>query len=379
MLRVGIVAGEISGDLLGAGLITALKKYYPDAEFVGIAGPKMIEAGCQSRYPMERLSVMGLVEVLGRYFELRRMRSDLIAYFISHPPDIFIGIDAPEFNLDLELQLKKNNIRTVHYVSPSVWAWRRRRLKKIKRAVDLMLTLFPFEADFYKKQNIPVHFVGHPLADMIPLEPNCLQARESLGIDETAQVVALLPGSRMTELKKLSSCFIQAALQCQHQIPSLVFVAPFATEKTRLFFETILQEQASSLNIKLIDGRSREVMTAANVVLLASGTATLEALLLKKPMVVAYRVSEFTYQILRHMVKVDYLSLPNLLSGEKIVPEFIQAEATADNLSQSLLTYLTNSDNTKVLSNRFTDIHNSLSQDSNNSAALAVQSLLESK
>jgi len=379
MLRIGIVAGEISGDLLGAGLIKALKERYPDAEFIGIAGPKMIEAGCQSRYPMERLSVMGLFEVLGRYFELRRMRKELISYFISHPPDVFIGIDAPEFNLDLELQLKKNNIRTVHYVSPSVWAWRRRRLKKIKSAVDLMLTLFPFEADFYEKQNIPVRFVGHPLADMIPLEPDCMQARESLGIEKNAQVVALLPGSRMTELKQLSARFIQTALQCQEQMPSLVFVAPFATEKTRKFFSETMQGITPDLNIRLIDGHSREVMTAANVILLASGTATLEALLLKKPMVVAYRVSEITYQILRHMVKIKHLSLPNLLSGEELVPEFIQADATVENLSHKLLEFFQDSEKLRHLSHRFLDIHKSLLQDSNNNAASAVQALLDSK
>jgi lipid-A-disaccharide synthase len=376
MRRIGIVAGETSGDLLGSGLIRALSERYPDAVFEGIAGPRMQEAGARSLYPMERLSVMGLFEVLGRYRELARMRRDLIRHFCDNPPDVFIGVDAPDFNHVIETQLKARDIRTVHYVSPSVWAWRRYRLRKLKRSVDLMLTLFPFEARFYEEHDIPVRFVGHPLADMIPLQPDIQAARQALGLAADDRVLAILPGSRVSEVSRLADDFVRAAQRCVDRLPGLKLLVPLVNEKTRGVFVTALQRRAPDLPMIIIDGRSREVMTAADVVLLASGTAALEAMLLKKPMVVAYRLSPLTYQLARFLVKVDVFSLPNLLAGTKVVPEIIQHDVTPENLSAAVLEYFDSPQDSAALRRRFTEIHQTLQQDASVSAAQAIQELL---
>lgn len=288
-MRIGIVAGEASGDLLGAGLIRAIKQRLPDAVIEGIAGPAMIAQGCTALFPAEKLAVMGFVEVLGRYRELHGIRTQLIRHFLDNPPDVFIGIDAPDFNLGLERVLKEAGIPTVHYVSPSVWAWRQWRLRKIALSTDLMLTLFPFEAAFYEAYHVPVRFVGHPLAEMIPDVPDLQAARIKLGLPVLGDIVALLPGSRMSEVNALGLTFIHAAQWCAQHRPGVHFLAPLATADTRELFEQLVKTHAPMLSITIIAGRSREVMAAADVVLLASGTATLEALLLKRPMVVAYR------------------------------------------------------------------------------------------
>ena len=376
MLRIGIVAGEASGDLLGGGLIHAIRERHPDAVFEGIAGPRMQEEGARSLYPLERLSVMGLFEVLGRYRELSRMRRDLIRHFSENPPDVFIGIDAPDFNHVIETQLKAKGIKTVHYVSPSVWAWRRYRLRKLKRAVDLMLTLFPFEARFYEEHAIPVRFVGHPLADMIPLQPDVHAARRAFGLEHDDEVLAILPGSRVSEVSRLAADFIQAAQRCVEQRPGLKLLVPLVNERTRAIFETAVRRQAPDLPVTIVDGRSREVMTAADVVLLASGTAALEAMLLKKPMVVAYRLSALSYPLARLLVKVDVYSLPNLLAGEKLVPEIIQHDVTAERLSASVLDYFDNPQHAVALQQRFTEIHKTLQQNASASAAQAILELI---
>jgi lipid-A-disaccharide synthase len=377
MLRIGIVVGEVSGDLLAAGLIKAIQEHHPDAVFEGIAGPRMLELGAKSLYPMERLSVMGLFEVLGRYRELSRVRRSLIQHFIDNPPDVFIGVDAPDFNHVIEAQLKAHKIKTVHYVSPSVWAWRRYRLRKIKQAVDLMLTLFPFEAQFYQQQGIPVRFVGHPLADIIPMVPDQLQARRDLMLSEEGEILAILPGSRVSEVSRLADSFVQAGARCLQQRPGLRLLVPLVNEQTRLLFVQAIRRNAPDLPITLVDGRSRDVMAAADVVLLASGTAALEAMLLKKPMVVAYRLSALSYPLARLLVKVDSVSLPNLLAGEKLVPELIQSQAGPEQLSTAVLDYLQHPGHCADLQQRFSFIHESLRQDASHSAATAILELLQ--
>ena len=376
MLRVGLVAGEASGDLLGAGLIQAIRARIPDAVFEGIAGPYMIEQGCNAIYPAERLAVMGIVEVLGHYFQLRSIRSRLLQRFINDPPDIFIGIDSPDFNLGLETRLKAAGIPTVHYVSPSVWAWREYRIRKIRKAVDLMLTLFPFEEKFYMNHQIPVRFVGHPLADVISLENNSAEARNRLGLPANKTVIALLPGSRLTELQQLGGLFVETAKWCHERHSGLHFVAPFVNDKTRSLFEQILARHSPGIEITLVDGKSREVMAAADVVILASGTATLEALLLKRPMVVAYRLAPLSYHIAMRLLKINQYSLPNLLAGKELVPEFIQDRATPENLGSAVLRFLDNPSSVSVLTQQFDHIHRDLRRGANDNAADGVLALI---
>ena len=327
-MRIGIIAGEASGDILASGLMRAILEQYPETQFEGIAGPLMIEAGCKAIYPAEKLSVMGLVEVLAHYRELSGIRKELIRHFIDNPPDVFIGIDAPDFNLGVEAALKEAGIGTIHYVSPSVWAWRQYRLGKISRAVDLILTLFPFEARFYENHNISVKYVGHTLADEIDLDIDLGDARKNLNLEVQTghSVIAVLPGSRMSEVTRLSRPFIETLLQCLKGHPDLLFTIPFVNQKTRRIFEQELNQQTikdpvARSHFILFDGRSREVMAAANAVLLASGTAALEAMLLKKPMLVAYKLAPLTYWIAKRLLQVPYYSLPNLLAGEYLVEE----------------------------------------------------------
>ncbi len=376
-MRIAIVAGETSGDLLGGALIEAIKTQVPEAEFVGIAGPRMIAAGCQAWYPAEKLAVMGLVEVLAHLPEILSIRRRFRQRLLADPPDLFIGIDAPDFNLALEEKLHRNGIKTVHYVSPSIWAWRPERVVQIGRAVDLMLTLFPFEASFYEQHNVPVKFVGHPLANMIDLEIDQSVARQALGFTPDDTVIALLPGSRRSELKYLTDTFLETAAWCHQRQPELRFVVPLANAKRRAQFEQGVARLDYDLPIMLLDGQSHQAMGAADVVLTASGTATLEALLLKRPMVVAYRLSRFTYHWMLRKLKVKHYSLPNHLTPEPMVPELIQDDATPEKLGQALLRYLQDDQAASELKQAFTQVHQQLRCDASVEAAKAVLGLLK--
>jgi lipid-A-disaccharide synthase len=376
-LRIGIVAGEPSGDLLGAGLLQALRKSHPNIQAEGVAGSQMQAAGCVSLFPIESISVMGLAEVIRHIPTILYTRHQLTKHFLQNPPDVFIGIDAPDFNLTLEEKLKQAGIPTVHYVSPSVWAWRRGRLKKIKRPVDLMLTLLPFEKRFYDEAHIAAKFVGHPLADSIALENDRTVARHAFGLDENATIIALLPGSRTNEIHYLAELFIRTAIQCQRKYPNLIFIAPMVNRERREQFTAIWQRLAPQLSIQVVEGQAQQAMAAANVILLASGTATLEALLVKRPMVVAYRLSPLSYFIARYLVNVSRVALPNLLTDNvDLVPEFIQQNATVENLSAALLNYLENPQLQNNLYEEFTRIHNVLRRDANQQAAAAVLELV---
>lgn len=377
--HIAIVAGEMSGDLLGAGLIRALRRRYPGATFSGIGGPLMLEEKFQSRFPMERLAVMGLVEVLGRLFELLKIRKSLREHYCANPPAVFIGIDAPDFNLDLELSLKAQGIPTVHYVSPSVWAWRPERVFKIKKAVDKVLCLFPFEPDFYQKAEVPARFVGHPLGDKIPLVTDQRAARRALQLPEHGMIVALLPGSRGSEVKYLAEPFIRAARLCLAKLPDLQFVVPMVNDARHAQFEAVLNRIDPDLPVRLVSGRSREVMAAADAVLLASGTATLEAMLLKRPMVVGYRMAWLTEKILRPKIKLDYFSLPNLLAGKALVPELLQEDCTAEKLSAALLAWLEHPERITALHAAFTAIHHTLRENSDEQAAAAIAELIDAR
>lgn len=359
-LRIGIVVGETSGDLLAADLCKELKRRQIPFSVSGIAGPELQQQGVRSLFPMERLSVMGLGEILKQLPQLLRCRREITEYFIAHPPDVFIGVDAPEFNLDLEKKLKKHGIPTLHYVSPSVWAWRRWRLKKIAKAVDLMLCLFPFEKCFYEEHDIPVQFVGHPSADEIPCTIDSLAARKTLGLPESSAIIAILPGSRRNEINYLGELFLKTAQRCYQQNPKLVFVVAMVNREREQQFLQLAKQITPDLPLRLVRGQSRQVMAAANVVLLASGTATLEAMLLKKPMVVAYRMSKLSYWMAKLLIKVDYIALPNLLAKKLMVPEFIQEKANVDNLSQALLYYLNNTDIVSKLEKEFLVLHQQL-------------------
>lgn len=369
-IRVALVAGEASGDILGSGLMQAIKQRYPDAEFIGVGGARMEAEGLKSYFPMERLAVMGLVEVLGRLFELLGRRRQLARDLIAAQPDVFIGIDAPDFNLGLELKLRRAGIKAVHYVSPSVWAWRQKRVLKIREACDLMLTLFPFEAQFYDEHQVPVRFVGHPLADAIPQQADRAAAREALDLPQDEPVVALMPGSRGGEVARLGELFLEAAIRLRALRPGVRFLLPCATPERREQLEQMLAGR--DLPLTLLNGRSHEALAACDAVLIASGTATLEALLYKRPMVVAYRVAPLTYRILKRLVKSPYISLPNLLAGRLLVPELIQDAATPEALAQTVAPLI---DGGQVQTEGFDVIHRALRRDASQSAADAVLKL----
>lgn len=375
-MRIGLVVGEASGDLLAANLMRAIRQRHPEAQFEGVAGPEMIAEGCHALFPAERLSVMGFSEVLGRLGELLRIRKQLYTRFVNTPPDVFIGVDAPDFNLALERKLKAAGIPTIHYVSPSVWAWRQYRVKKIARSIDMMLTLFPFEADFYREHQVPVHFVGHPLADMIPLQCDSAPARQALGLAPEGRVVALLPGSRVSEVARLAPVFLETARRCTEAVPGLRFVVPMVNEQTEQVLRCAQAAICPALPLTVIRGRSREVMAAADVILLASGTAALEAMLLKRPMVVSYRVSAFTAFLARRLLKVPYVSLPNLLARQPLIKELLQEDAVAEKLAPALLELLQNPVLSGQLQQAFTDIHLALRQDAGSRAAEAVLELV---
>lgn len=372
-LCVALVAGEASGDILGSGLMRALRERHPDIRFIGVGGPLMEAEGLQSYFPMERLAVMGLVEVLGRLRELLKRRKLLIQTLIDEKPDVFIGIDAPDFTLNIELKLRQAGIKTVHYVSPSVWAWRQKRVLKIREACDLMLALFPFEARFYEEHGVPVRFVGHPLANTIPLQADRAAARARLGLPADGQVVALMPGSRGGEVGKLGALFLDTAQRLLVERPGLRFVLPCASAARREQIEQMLQGR-EPLPLTLLDGASHEALAACDAVLIASGTATLEALLYKRPMVVAYRVAGLTYRILKRLVKSPYISLPNLLAGRLLVPELIQDAATPQALAATLSPLL---DDGSQQVEFFDAIHRALRQDASAQAAEAVLQLVE--
>ena len=358
--------------MLASGLIEALRARVPGARFEGIAGPRMLAAGCETLYPMERLSVMGLFEVFGRYLELIPVRRQLARRFTENPPDAFIGVDAPDFNLSLELALRGAGVKTVHFVSPSVWAWRRYRLNKIARAVDMMLALFPFEPPIYDAHSIPVRFVGHPLADEIAMWTSRDAARARLSLDPGARIVALLPGSRVSELRRLAEPLARTARWVHQRRPEVRFVAPLVDGATRDFFSRALAEHAPDIRCDLLVGASRDAMAASDVILLASGTATLEALLLKRPMVITYRTMHLTWILGRAMLHVDHVGLPNLLAGARLVPELLQDDATPERLGPALLDRLDHPGRQRHVLEEFDRIHRALRNDAYTKAAEAV-------
>ncbi|MBU6949922.1 lipid-A-disaccharide synthase [Hahella sp. HN01] len=375
-IRIGIVAGEASGDLLGAGLMQELKALYPQATFEGIGGERMLKEGFNTFFQMERLSIMGLVEVLGRLPELLAMRRRIVEHFTANPPDLFLGIDSPDFTIGIELKLRQAGIKTAHYVSPSVWAWRQNRVFKIAKAVDLMLTLLPFEARFYREHNVPVKFVGHPLAEIIPLHPDKVAMRHELGTDASGEVVAVLPGSRGGEVSRLGPTFIETIAWLHQRRPDIRFLIPAANQARRAQIEQQLQSHGGRLPVTLIDQHSRECMMAADAILLASGTATLEAMLVKRPMVVAYKLATLSYWIMRRLLKAKYISLPNLLADRALVPELIQHDATPSKLGGALLKEL-DVERRRSLEGEFEGLHKLIRQNASVVAAQAIAELIE--
>lgn len=373
-LRVGIVVGELSGDTLGEGFMKAIQAQYPNAEFVGIGGPKMKALGCESLFEMEELAVMGLVEVLGRLPRLLKVKAELVKYFTSNPPDVFIGIDAPDFNLRLELDLKNAGIKTVHYVSPSVWAWRPKRIFKIDKATDLVLAFLPFEKAFYDKYNVACEFVGHTLADAIPLEPNQAQARELLGLEQDKRWLAVLPGSRGGEMKLIAQPFIETCQRIHQKYPDIGFVVAAVNETRKQQFTEIWKATAPELDFVIVQDTARNVITAADSVLLASGTVALECMLLKRPMVVGYKVNKLTGYIVKKLAITEFVSLPNILAGEEIVKEHILEECHPDFLFPSVDAMLSR-DNTDLIE-RFTEMHHWIRKDADKQAANQVLKLI---
>ncbi len=378
-MQIAIVAGELSGDLLGAGLMAVLKINYPQARFTGIGGPEMLAQGFKTVVPLERLAVMGLVEVLRHLPELLSIRRQLYQRLLADPPAVFIGIDAPDFNLSLERRLRASKIPTVHYVSPSVWAWRPWRVRKIARAVNLMLTLLPFEADFYRDHQVAVRYVGHPLADMIPFHNDGAAARLALGLTlaADARIVAVLPGSRSGEVNRLGPLLLDTVVWLHRQRPELHFLMPAATPALSRLLATLIAERAPGLPLTLIQGQSRTVMAASDVALLASGTATLEAMLLKRPMVAAYRVAPLTAWIARRLVTIPHFALPNLLAGRTLIPEFMQEAATVANLGPAVLRWLDDAAACEQLIVEFDALHRQLRRNASAQAAAAIAALLE--
>ncbi|MZI91657.1 lipid-A-disaccharide synthase [Vibrio sp. CAIM 722] len=374
-LRIGIVVGELSGDTLGEGFIKAIKAQYPDAEFVGIGGPKMIEQGCQSLFDMEELAVMGLVEVLGRLPRLLKVKAELVKYFTQNPPDVFVGIDAPDFNLRLELDLKQAGIKTVHYVSPSVWAWRQKRIFKIEAATNLVLAFLPFEKAFYDKFNVPCEFIGHTLADAIPYKTDRRFAQEQLGLNSDRQWLAVLPGSRGSEMKMLAEPFIRTCQKLKDTHPNLSFIIALVNQKRRAEFEQVWQDIAPELEFTLVDDTARNVIAASDAVMLASGTVALECMLLKRPMVVGYKVNAFTAFLAKRLLKTKYVSLPNILADQPLVTELLQDDCTVENLYQHISQVL-DGDNQAMLE-KFDEMHHWIRKDADQQAANAVLTLIE--
>lgn len=373
-LTIAFVAGETSGDILGAGLIHQIKQLHQNVDFVGIAGPNMIAEGCDAWFDMEELSVMGITEVLGRLPRILSIRKQLTKRIIDLKPDLFIGIDAPDFNLSLEGKIKQAGIKTVHYVSPSVWAWKQKRVFKIKKNTDLILTFLPFEKVFYDKYDVPCQFIGHKMADDIPLNPDKDKARNQLNLPLTAKILALLPGSRHSEVNLLSEPFLNAAAKIKTNYPDIEIIVPLTNQKRKHEFQTILQTMNLPFTVTMIDGNARDVLIASDVAILASGTVSLEAMLSKCPMVVGYKMKPFTYWLAKKLIKTPYISLPNILAKEPLVPELLQEQCTAEQLSYEALNLL-NSDN-KELKEHFLELHQTIRCDADKQAAKAVLNLL---
>lgn len=378
--RVYLVAGELSGDLLGAGLMRALKARHPGVEFRGVGGPRMLEQGIDSRFPLETLSVMGLVEVIKHLPGLVRVRRELRRDALAWRPDIMLGIDAPDFNLGLERQLREAGVITAHYVSPSVWAWRQGRVKGIARSVDAMLTFLPFEAAFYVQHRVPVAFVGHPLADDLPLDNDRQGARRALGLDEARPVLAVLPGSRAGEIRFLGETFLDTAQRLCDERSDLQVVIPAATSLRRAELETLLAARpALADRVTILDGLAREAMVASDLILLASGTAALEAMLCHRPMLVAYRMAPATHWLAKRLVKTPWISLPNLIAREALVPELIQDAATPDAIAGRLSAMLDDPDGRQALESRFAGMHAGLQRDASRRAVDAIESLVDGR
>jgi lipid-A-disaccharide synthase len=375
---IGIVANEPSGDLLGAGLIQAVRERLPGARFEGVGGPQMLAEGCRSLLPMEELAVMGLVEVLSHLPRLLAIRRRLVRHFLSRRPSVLVGIDAPDFNLGLERRLRRVGIPTVHYVSPTVWAWRPGRVRHIRRSTDLLLSIFPFEVPFLERHGVPVRYVGHPLADLVPLEPDRVGARARLGLPREGLLVAVLPGSRLGEVRLLAREFLEAADWCRQRRPQLRFITPLVSRPIRELVEQTLRELGIGLPITLVDGSSHDCLAAADLVLTASGTATLESLLYRRPMVVGYRLHPLTYRLAAglRLVKVPYVALANLLAGEELAPELLQDACRAPRLGQALLGLLEDPQRVAQIQVRYGEIHLGLRCDSSRRAAEAVLDLL---
>ncbi len=372
---IALVAGETSGDLLAGRLLSGLRPQLPDARMHGIGGPRMAEHGFVSDWPMEKLAVRGLFEVLAHYREIKRIQNGLRDRLLAEKPAVFIGVDAPDFNLGLEMQLKQAGIPTVHFISPSIWAWRGGRIDKIRRAVSHMLVIFPFEETLYRDVGVPATYVGHPLAEVIPLTPDVAAARRALGLPEAGPVVALLPGSRMSEIKYNSAAFVGAAAILAEREPAIRFVAPMAGAAQRRYFsELVAQAGLQHVPIQLVDGQSHAAMAAADAVLVASGTASLEVALFKKPMVIAYKMMSASWHVLRHMSYLPWIGLPNILAREFLVPELLQDAATPQALADAMIRQLNDHANRSRLLQRFTDMHHALLR---NTAADSAQAVLQ--
>ena len=377
MPTIGIVAGEASGDLLGSHLIRALKKRRPDLEFVGIAGPKMMAEGAKTLFPMERLSVRGFVEVIRHLPGLLKLRKQLAQHFLQNPPDLFIGIDAPDFNFALERKLKQHGIRTIHYVSPSIWAWRKGRIRKIKAAVSHMLALFPFEPAIYQAADIPVSYVGHPLADILPLESSMREAREDLKLQNANQVIAMLPGSRQSEVRQLARLYVRTARLMLNKQPSLKFLIPLVTKETReIFQQAIYDDNAQDLPLQILFGHAHLAMQAADAIIVASGTATLEAALIKRPMVITYRMPRLSWMLLKRMNYLPYVGLPNILANRFVVPELLQHDANPEKLAETTLHLIEDKNLMAEIREEFTRMHLTLRQNTEEKAADAILAYL---
>ncbi|MEW6483507.1 MAG: lipid-A-disaccharide synthase [Pseudomonadota bacterium] len=376
-LTVALIAGETSGDILGAGLIRALKAKHPDIRFVGVAGPLMQAEGCEAWYEMEELAVMGIVEVLGRLPRLLKIRRDLTQRLTALRPDVFVGIDAPDFNIPLEGRLKRAGIRTIHYVSPSVWAWRQKRVFKIGRNTDLVLAFLPFEKAFYDKFQVPCRFIGHTMADSIPLQPDKHAARARLSLSPDALCLALLPGSRKAEVEMLSADFLKAAQLLRQTYPALEIVVPMVNTRRRAQFEAIKAEVAPELVLHLTDGQARDVMIASDAAILASGTAALECMLAKCPMVVGYRMKPFTFLLAKRLVKTEWVSLPNLLAGKELVRELLQDECQPELLARALDPLLHQGPERTALLETFAEMHQQIRWNADEQAAQAVLELTQ--
>ncbi len=374
VVRIAMVAGEASGDLLASLLIGALKKQLPEAVFYGIGGTRMQARGFDAWWPLDKLSVMGYVDALRNYREIAGIRRQLKKRLLELRPDIFIGVDAPDFNLGLERELKDAGVKTIHYVSPSIWAWRGGRIKKIGRAVNRLLALFPMEPPLYEKERIPVTYVGHPLADIIPLETSKIAVREKLAIADDVPVFALLPGSRRGELERMADTFVQTARLIRERfLPDAQFVVPLTTRETRLQFETAIHaRQADDVPFRLLFGHAQDALGAADVALVASGTATLEAALIKRPMVITYKMAPSSWWIGKRLVKSPYVGLPNILAGRFVVPEILQDAATPENLAEALAKLYEDKENAEAVAAAFSDIHLQLRQNNAEKAAAAV-------